>query len=95
VPLDFTLSGKVATLSAWLPHAVVNDGSLLHDGCWSLPVTLQIGDDLEQWLEPEPDVVSTGPVVNGLQELRFVIDLEAYSEDRCFLRFDFGEPASP
>lgn len=95
VPVDFTLSGKVATLSAWLPHAVVESGSVLQDGCWSLPVTLQIGDNLQQWLEPEPDQVIIGPVSGGLQELRFLIDLEAYSEDRCFLRIDFGPPASP
>ena len=95
VPVDFTLNGKVANLSAWLPHAVVDSGSVLQDGCWSLPVTLQVGDNLVQWLEPEPDLITIGPVIDGLRELRFTLDLEAYSEDRCFLRFDFAEPASP
>jgi subtilisin family serine protease len=93
VPLDFTLNGKVATLSAWLPHPVVHQGSLLRDGCWSLPVMLEIGDDLEDWQRPPPDLITTGAVIGGLQELRFSIDLEAYSEDRCFLRFDFADPS--
>jgi hypothetical protein len=95
VPVDYTFSGTVAALSAWLPDAVVRDGPLLHDGCWSLPVTLQIGDDLVEWQEPAPDLISTGAVVDGLRELHFMIDLKAFYEERCFLRFEFGPPASP
>ena len=48
-----------------------------------------------RWLAVPPDQIMTGAVVGGLQELRFVIDLEAYSDDRCFLRFEFGPPVSP
>ena len=95
VPVDFSLSGKVASLSAWLPHTVVGSTEVLSDGCWNLPVKLEIGDDLEAWLAVPPDQIMTGAVVGGLQELRFVIDLEAYSDDRCFLRFEFGPPVSP
>ena len=95
VPVDFTLSGKTASLSAWLPHTVVGNDNILSDGCWNLPVTLEIGDDLKEWLTVPPDQIMTGVVVEGLQELRFVIDLEPYADDRCFLRFDFGQPASP
>ncbi len=95
VPFGFSFDGKSAELSAWLPAPVVGAGQLLQDGCWSLPVTLQVGDDLVEWQEPAPDVIAAGPLADGLRELRFTIDLEAFSDDRCFLRFVFGEPDSP
>lgn len=95
VPVGYTFSGTVAGLSARLPDAVVREGPMLQDGCWSLPVTLQIGDDLVEWQEPPPDLISIGPRVDGLRELRFEIDLKEFYEERCFLRFEFGSPASP
>ncbi|WP_193213827.1 S8 family serine peptidase [Luteolibacter marinus] len=95
VPVDFTLAGKSASISAWLPASLPADGKILADGCWSLPVGLEIGDNLSEWLKVEPDQVVNGPVSGGLRELRFEIDLEPYFDDRCFLRFDFGLPASP
>ncbi|BCX48236.1 hypothetical protein HAHE_21440 [Haloferula helveola] len=95
VPVDFALNGSQASLSAWLPDSVVNDSAILGDGCWALPVTLELSETLAGWQTVPPDQILTGPVVNGLRELRFDIDLGPYSDDRCFLRFDFGSPGPP
>lgn len=95
VAVDFTLGGTTAALAAWLPDPVVRDGGLLHDGCWNLPIVLEIGDDLIEWQDTAPDQISTGSLVDGLRELRFTIDLKNLHAERCFLRFNFGSPASP
>ena len=95
VPVSFDLNGTSGLIGASLPFPVVSASDQLHDGCWTIPVTLELGDDLENWQVVPPDEIDLGPVVDGLQELRFGIDLEPYSDDRCFLRFVFGPPVSP